>query len=329
MSNGIFPDGVPPQNDGPALNNDPALNAVHVYPNRYSPETMSNSRTRIWATFGVIILCVLAAVVFLAINADKKIVGAQSGSTTGSQVVPDASQELADDAQGSGGGSGSGDGAGAGDGAGTAEGQGSGDSATSDQGADQGGLTYEEQTRLLSELARRDPTDTHALGSVDAPVVIIEYADLTCPYCSKFALETMPQIVENYVDKGLVRIEWRDLPLFGDPSGAAAFGGRAAGAQGKFWEFQTALFNAQIPRDQVTQATVTDVAKTIGLDMVKFEQGFTDQTFYDAISKDYSEAQQIGAQSTPTFLINGVPLLGAQEYAAFAQVIDSELAKVQ
>lgn len=272
---------------------------------------------------------VLMALVFLAVNADKKIVGAQGGGPANSQTAPGnedgaGSEGEGSDGTGSQGGSAlpaSPDGAAPG-----TEGQGGDSEGQSDT---QGGLTQEEQTRLLAELARRDPADSHGMGKVDAPVVIIEYADLTCPYCSVFALETMPKIVENYVDQGLVRIEWRDLPLFGDPSGAAAFGGRSAGAQGKFWEFQEALFRAQIPRDQVTKESVTEVAQSLNLDIEKFEAGFTEQAFYDAISRDYTEASHIGVQSTPTFLVNGVPLVGAQEYAVFEQVIEAELAKVR
>lgn len=178
----------------------------------------------------------------------------------------------------------------------------------------------------LSSYARRTADDPVSMGSIDAPVVIVEYADFTCPYCAKFAQETMPSIVKDYVNNGLVRIEWRDLPLFGDPSAAAALGGRAAAEQGMFWEYQEAFYAAQIPRDHVNKAEVIKVAQSIGVpDMAKFEAGFTNEDHFNAINRDFQEAQQLGVQSTPTFLVNGEAIMGAESYESFKAIIDQEL----
>lgn len=180
----------------------------------------------------------------------------------------------------------------------------------------------------LSTLARRADNDPYAMGTLDAPVVVIEYADLTCPYCGIFAQETLPKIVENYVDQGLVRVEWRDLPLFGEPSMYAAMGGRAAAEQGKFWEYQEAFYGAEISRDQVTPEAVFQVARTVeGLDLAVFEAAFTNQEFSEAINVDFSEAQGLGVQATPTFLVNGYPVEGAQPFENFESIIESELEK--
>jgi protein-disulfide isomerase len=187
-----------------------------------------------------------------------------------------------------------------------------------------------EMIEALATLARRDAADTHAIGAVDAPVVMIEYSDLTCPYCGKFALETLPQIMSDYVDEGLVRLEWRDLPIFGEPSQNAALGGRAAGVEGKFWEYQDAFYRAGIPREEVTREAVLEVAQSIGIeDLAAFEAAFENQELQQAIANDYQEGQHIGVQSTPTFLINGRPLMGAAPYEDFKAVIDLALSEEQ
>ncbi len=187
-----------------------------------------------------------------------------------------------------------------------------------------------EMIAALATLARRDANDTHAIGAVDAPVVMIEYSDLTCPYCGRFALETLPLIMSDYVDQGLVRVEWRDLPIFGEPSQNAALGGRAAGVEGKFWEFQDAFYRADIPRDEVTREAVLEVARSIGIaDLSAFEAAFDDQDLQQLIANDYQEGQHIGVQSTPTFLINGRPLMGAAPYEDFKAVIELALSETQ
>lgn len=65
------------------------------------------------------------------------------------------------------------------------------------------------------DMSRRIDGDPTAMGSMDAPVVLVEYSDFRCPFCALYAGDTQPEIIKEYVDTGLVRLEWRDLPLFG------------------------------------------------------------------------------------------------------------------
>ena len=71
-----------------------------------------------------------------------------------------------------------------------------------------------------------------ALGKPDAPVVMINYAELRCPFCAKFSRDIEPELIKRYVDAGVLRLEWRDFPIFGEESLEAAKAGRAAAAQG-------------------------------------------------------------------------------------------------
>ena len=110
--------------------------------------------------------------------------------------------------------------------------------------------------------------DQRILGSADAQVMIIEFTDLQCPYCARFARDTWPLLRERYVDTGKVRFATRDLPLpmheFAVPAAVAA---RCAGEQGRFWEFREALFAAQAT---LGHDTFVDLARKFDLDLEKF-----------------------------------------------------------
>jgi protein-disulfide isomerase len=176
----------------------------------------------------------------------------------------------------------------------------------------------------LGDQARRLPDDPMALGSPTAPVVLIEFADFRCPFCAQFSRQTQPQLVEDFVDSGVLRIEWRDLPIFGEQSMAAARAARAAAAQGKFWEYTDAVYRNAPARGKpdLTDAVLQGFARDAGVpDMAKFTTDATSSTFDEAINRDVQQAMAIGIPSTPAFSINGTPVLGAQPTEEFTKVI--------
>lgn len=182
------------------------------------------------------------------------------------------------------------------------------------------------------DLSRRLANDPSAIGDAGAPVVLIEYADYRCPFCGLFARDTLPALVEKYVASGDLRIEWRDLPVFGDESNKAAVAGRAAGKQGKFWEFNKAVFaiapergHAALPRERLLQ-----IAKDAGVpDISQFEADLDSKELEQAVIEDAQEAASIGATGTPTFLVNESPLVGAQPLATFEKAIEEALRKAE
>ncbi|WGX97352.1 DsbA family protein [Nocardioides sp. L-11A] len=177
-------------------------------------------------------------------------------------------------------------------------------------------------------LARRLPGDPMAVGDPRAPVAIVEYADFRCPFCAKYARETLPRLVEKYVDAGLVRYEFRDLPMFGEDSENAALAGRAAGSQGRFWEFFDALYGAApdsghppLPRQRLLE-----LAEEAGVpDLGRFEREMDDPATRRAVEADLAEARELGLTSVPFFVIDDVALSGAQPWEVFEQVIDEQL----
>ncbi|MCE1180656.1 MAG: DsbA family protein [Micrococcales bacterium] len=172
----------------------------------------------------------------------------------------------------------------------------------------------------LARLARRQDGDPLAMGKVDAPVVMLEYSDFTCPFCAKFATETKPALIKRFVDAGVLRIEWRDFPYRTDGSLVAAKAARAAGNQGRFWQFHDALF-AKGSLDAATEKDMAALATSLGLDAPRLTADMKAGATTNAVGKDFQEGQRIGVNGTPSFIINGRPVVGAQPQSVFEQII--------
>jgi protein-disulfide isomerase len=179
----------------------------------------------------------------------------------------------------------------------------------------------------------RAPTEFRTLGSADAPVTIIEFTDLQCPYCARFALETWPRLRERYVDTGKVQFVARDLPLSFHPHALpAAIAARCAGDQGGFWEYREALFRGQ---SRLATAPYAEIARRFGLDVERFDACRADPATLAAVRDDAALATRNGIASTPTFVVGrvvdgqfrGEVIAGAQPIEAFAARIDALLAE--
>ncbi|MFB6817590.1 DsbA family protein, partial [Streptomyces sp. NPDC056347] len=178
----------------------------------------------------------------------------------------------------------------------------------------------------LLALARRTPDDALAVGPVDAPVVMIEYSDFQCPFCGRFARETEPELLRSYVDKGVLRIEWRNFPVFGEESERAALAGWAAGRQKKFWQFHEVAYNRPRERNKGEFAAeeLVAMAREAGVtDIERFQSDMTSDAARAAVRKDQEEGYGLGVSSTPAFLINGKPVLGAQPTATFRKAVEA------
>ena len=163
--------------------------------------------------------------------------------------------------------------------------------------------------------------DYPAKGPAKAPVTIVEFSDYQCPYCGR-AEEAVKQILENYKDK--VRFVYRDFPLPMHPNAPkASEAAQCAKEQGKFWEYHDALYADQ------SKLSLTDLqatAERLGLKTEAFKTCLESGKYAAEVSKDVADGQKAGVSSTPFFFINGIPVIGAREYSAFAEIIDRELA---
>ena len=161
------------------------------------------------------------------------------------------------------------------------------------------------------------------LGPEDAPITLIEFSDYECPYCRKWYQETYPQIMQDY--QGKIRFVYRDFPLTGlhanaSPAAEAAY---CAREQGKYWAFHDKLFSGELA---LGLDTYTQYATDIDLNLEQFNNCVSTNKYQSTVEANYQFAANLGIQSTPTFFINGLAIVGAQSYAVFKQVIDQELA---
>ncbi|MFE6819706.1 DsbA family protein [Streptomyces sp. NPDC057677] len=195
-----------------------------------------------------------------------------------------------------------------------------GSSSVAEVSADPSAGVYAE----LEAYARRDASDKLALGRADAPVVLIEYADFKCGYCGKFARDTEPVLIEKYVDNGTLRIEWRNFPIFGEESEAVARASWAAGQQGRFWEFHKAAYAEGAKEKGFGKDRIAALAKEAGVpDAARFAKDSEGAAARAAVSADQEQGYSLGATSTPSFLINGRPIAGAQPLETFTETIEA------
>ena len=164
----------------------------------------------------------------------------------------------------------------------------------------------------------------HFKGDPDAPVTIIEFADFQCPYCGRFFAQTEPQIDKAYLQSGKVRFGYFDFAFLGQESNWAAEAAECAADQNKFWEYHDMLYSSQAGENQgaFNKDNLKKFAKDLKLDTSAFNNCFDSGKYTQLIQDDSNTASSIGVRSTPTFLINGQPLIGAQPFEAFQRVID-------
>jgi len=167
----------------------------------------------------------------------------------------------------------------------------------------------------------------HFRGAANAPVTIIEFADFQCPYCGRFFAETKPQIDEQYMQSGKVRFAYFNFAFLGPESNWAAEAAECAADQDKFWEYHDKLYDSQSGENQgaFNKDNLKKFAEELGLDTSAFNECLDSGKYTQLIQDESSLASSIGVRSTPTFLINGQAVVGAQPYEIFQQTIDSLL----
>lgn len=180
-----------------------------------------------------------------------------------------------------------------------------------------------------------DSTDpARRLGRADAPVVIVEFTDLQCPFCKRFHLQVLPFLQRDYIDTGKVRFESRDFPLdFHAQALNAAVLARCAADAGKFWPFREAVFaqQANLAADGLAAAIT---AAGLPADFRTRCDG-TAQQRAALVAAEATLGRSIGVRGTPSFLIGrvvdgrieGTLLVGAGLPEAFRKRIDALLPK--
>ncbi len=170
----------------------------------------------------------------------------------------------------------------------------------------------------------------NTMGDANARIVIVEYSDFNCGFCRRFYQETFPRLVSEYVATGKVRMSYKHYPFLRPSSVWKAQAAECAGAQGRFWDYHGKLFSSEVgggdDEASVKQA-LAGLAAELGLNLEAFTACLNDSAMQQQVLSDAQEGQRLGVSGTPSFLVNGRPLVGAQPFEAFRALIEEELAK--
>jgi protein-disulfide isomerase len=169
-----------------------------------------------------------------------------------------------------------------------------------------------------------------SLGSTSAPLVIEEWADYQCPACQTYAERIEPNLVDQYVRPGKVRLVFRDFAFIGAESNASATAAQCAGEQGRYWAYHGYLYPNQGAENSGTfsDAFLRQVAATIRLDTGAFEAcrsvgGAAEQR----VISSTSQGRSLGVSSTPTIVVgNQQPIVGVPTWDQFKAFLDQVLA---
>ena len=170
--------------------------------------------------------------------------------------------------------------------------------------------------------------DEMVLGEPSAPITVLEYSSLTCPHCARFHAETLPAIRKNYIDAGKVRLVYRHFP-FDQPALMAAALAECAGHD-RFFTFLDVLFASQSAWAGADDpiASLTGIGRLGGLKAEAIAACCTDRAMLDRIlAQRVDGAKEFAIDSTPTFIVNGEKLVGAQPYGRFVDVFERLLSK--
>ncbi|MFN3745251.1 MAG: DsbA family protein [Hyphomicrobiaceae bacterium] len=173
---------------------------------------------------------------------------------------------------------------------------------------------------------RPGPLPEFSIGRGDAPVTIIKYASLTCPFCRRFQAEVFPALKRDYIDRGKVRFIIREFPI-GKTSGMATIALRCAPMDrylelyGRFLSTQ-----AQWVSQEVRIEPILKVAQSVGLTAAEFDRCRENHGMIGALNRVKDRGRELGVIGTPNFFINGKLVKKALDLAELREIIDPLIA---
>jgi protein-disulfide isomerase len=150
------------------------------------------------------------------------------------------------------------------------------------------------------------PQDGIVLGNPQAPVTLTEFIDLQCSHCATFSLDVLPVIVRDYVRKGKVKLEFRNLAFVTEDSVKAARMAAAVGLQDQLWQY-THLFllnHRRTNSGRVTDAFLQSLAQALpNVDAVRAMKQRNDPAVNQQLEEANALADRFGIEGTPSFLL--------------------------
>ena len=191
-------------------------------------------------------------------------------------------------------------------------------------------------TKQAAEPVKISIDDDPIMGNSDAPITIVEFSDFQCPFCARFHTQTLPSILEEYIEQGKVKLVFRDFPIQSIHPNAlpASVAAECANDQNKFREMHDALFEKQNEWNKLETTEALSLfskyASEMQLDQESFDSCLTSGKHIPEIQNDLNDGRDYGVTGTPGFFVGNdqigfVELKGAQPFESFKKVIDAQL----
>jgi protein-disulfide isomerase len=171
--------------------------------------------------------------------------------------------------------------------------------------------------------------DGRNMGASDAPVVLEVFEDFLCPSCVQFVESTESRLIEDYIQTGLLRYEFKQFPFIDQASFDAAAASECAASQNRFWDYHEILFVNQSGHSSTpfSKRYLVAYAEYLGLDVDRFETCLETNQPQAIINADLLEVQERGISGTPAVFVNGVQITPGfvPSYEDLQQAIEEQL----
>lgn len=169
-------------------------------------------------------------------------------------------------------------------------------------------------------------------GRDEAPIKIVEFSDFGCGYCRRFHTEIFPALEERWIDGG--QVQWKYVTYVSGmfPNGLqAAFAAECTGEQDRFEPMRTILYERQQEwkNDGNPYAIFEGYADQIGVDMDDYRACLSQERRRGRVRSGVIAGARLGVRGTPSFLVDGYPLVGAQPVEVWNEILESRLAELE
>lgn len=198
----------------------------------------------------------------------------------------------------------------------------------------QAGGTGSQQPQVKVNIKDVDIKNEPFIGNANAPVVMAYWLDFQCPFCKRFETQTLPTLVEKYVNTGKLRIVFKDFQFLGEDSTTAGL------AENAVWELYPKSYQAwheAMYKNQDDEnggwgkkediVALTRTIPGIDADQVSLLMDQKKEAYQKELDEDNREGAKFGVSGTPGFVIGDQSVIGAEPLSTFTQIIDALLSK--
>jgi len=175
----------------------------------------------------------------------------------------------------------------------------------------------------LDMLEQPGPLGDKTMGDPDAPVTVIEYASLTCPYCRRFHADVFPRLKRDFIDTGKVHFIYREFPI-GRSAGTAAIAARCVPEQHYFdanWKLLAT--QRQWVSQDVRHGAIHKIVQEFSLDRAAFDSCLENQTIVGGLKQVKERGRKLGVSATPTIFVNTEMRRGGVSYEDLVELIEA------